>query len=133
MKIMDLIEIGARVREVRKELNMTQAEFGEKIGIPGPSVLNIELARNKNLQENTLKLICATFGVDYFWLTTGEGDMSHESSNPVIDRINDLMEGENETAKRILRAFAEFSDDDWKLATKFVKSLLGDNKKDAPN
>lgn len=120
---MDLIEIGKRVRLVRKELQLTQAEFGEKIGIAGPSVLNIELARNKNLQESTLKLICATFDVEYIWLITGKGQMLKESDNPVADKIDDLLEGENETAKAVFRAFSNFSEDDWKLVQKFIDNL----------
>lgn len=119
----DLVGIGKRIRQARKYLNLTQAEFGEKIGIAGPSVLNIELSRNKQVPENIIKLICSTFGIDYFWLTTGEGEMFVASDNPVADMIDNLLEGENETAKSVFRAFSRFSEEDWKLVQKFIDSL----------
>lgn len=117
-------EIGERVKAVRKYLNFTQDEFCQRIGISRDALNNIEHARLKNVPDNTIRLISATFNVDYFWLTTGEGQMFHESSNPVADRINDLLEGENETAKALFRAFAYCSDDDWKLVQKFMDRLI---------
>lgn len=120
---MDLIPIGERVRTVRKYFHLTQAEFGEKIGIAGPAVLNIELARNKGLQDNIVKLICATFNVDFHWLMTGEGNMIYESSDPVADRIDDLLESENETARAVFRVLANLDDADWKTVQKIIDTL----------
>lgn len=115
--------INERVKELRKSLGLTQVEFGEKIAVAQGYLTNIESGR-REVTEKIIKLICATFNVDYFWLTTGEGQMFHESSNPVADRINDLLEGENETAKALFRAFAYCSDDDWKLVQKFMDRLI---------
>jgi transcriptional regulator with XRE-family HTH domain len=129
------IKIGERVKSVRKSLNFTQDEFCKRIGISRDALNNIEHARLKTLPENTVRLICATFNIDYFWLTTGEGEMFHQSDNPVADRIDDLLEGENETAKALFRAFAYFSDDDWKLVQKFMDRLIearNTQKKDGP-
>ena len=61
-----------RVKEVRKTLNLTLEKFGERIGVTRGSMSNIENG-NRNLTEQMTKSICREFGVDYMWLTTGEG------------------------------------------------------------
>lgn len=65
---------GERVREVRKKLNLTLDKFGEHIGIKKTAVSLIENNKN-NLTEANIKAICREFGVDYIWLTSGEGEM----------------------------------------------------------
>jgi Predicted transcriptional regulators len=125
--------VNDRVREVRKALGYTQTEFGEKTSIGQGYLTNIETGR-REVSDKIVKLICATFNVDYLWLTTGIGTMFHQSSNPVADRIDDLLYGENETAKAVFRAFAYFSDEDWNLVQKFIDHLPSQgNKKDGPN
>ena len=123
MEKLDPQMIGVRVEDVRKHIKMTRDEFCSKIGISPSALYNIEKAKLKVLPDNTLRLICATFGVDYFWLTTGEGEMLYQPENPVADKIDDLLEGENETAKAVFRAFANFSEEDWKTVQKFIDRL----------
>lgn len=118
--ITDLQSIGNRVREVRKSLHMTQSEFGQELGINQPVVLNIELARLKAIPMTTIKLICSKFNVDYLWLTTGQGEMFHQSVDSLQDKVNDLLEGENETARAVFAAFTEFSEQDWQTVQKFM-------------
>lgn len=128
------MNIGDRVKIIRKSLDLNQTEFGSKIGLKQSSLGQIETGV-RAVSDRVIKLICSTFNVDYFWLTTGEGQMFHESSNPVADRINDLLEGENETAKALFRAFAYCSEDDWNMLQKFMDRLIEarkGTKKDDP-
>lgn len=115
--------IGNRVKTIRRYYKLTQSEFCEKLGISRDALNNIENVRLKNVPDNTLRLISVTYDIDYFWLTTGEGEMLHESDNPVSDKIDELLEGENDTAKAVFRAFANFSEDDWKTVQKFIDNL----------
>lgn len=131
---MNYKDIGARVNQIRKNLGLSRERFAEPLSVSGDVINNLERARTKNIPMSTIKLICSVYNVDYLWLTTGKGEMFHQSSNPVADKIDDLLEGENETAKAIFRAFAHFSDDDWKLADQFVERLLkahDETKKDS--
>ena len=65
--------IGQRINVVRKKLNLTLEKFGEKIGISKVSVRAIEKGIN-NPSEQTIKLICSVYNVDYAWLTQGVGE-----------------------------------------------------------
>lgn len=122
--------LNARIKQVRLSQakdgkRMTQESFGKALGVSRDVIASIELGRVEP-DGPLVKLICATFGVDYHWLTTGEGEMLHVSDDAVADRIEELLEGENETAKALFRAFAAFDESDWKTVQKFIDELKKD-------
>ena len=85
---MDSKNLGNRVRQVRKSKNMTQTEFGFKLGISHSHVSNIE--NGKENASNTLVLMmCSTFQIDREWLLFGEGEMhaSRLDSEDVNERF----------------------------------------------
>lgn len=63
-----------RMKLIRKELNLTQEKFGEKLGMKKNSISQIENGVNA-LTEQLLVSICREFGVNEEWLRTGEGEM----------------------------------------------------------
>ena len=62
-----------RIKKLRKTLDLTQQEFGERIGMKRNSIALIEGGRNTS--EQTIFAICREFNVNETWLRTGEGDM----------------------------------------------------------
>lgn len=108
-----------RVKEVRKTLNLTLEKFGERIGVTRGSMSNIENG-NRNLTEQMTKSICREFGVDYMWLTTGEGEMFVETDDDFFERIDRIMAGENETRKNMIKMLLYASDDDIKAFDRLV-------------
>lgn len=110
---------GQRVREVRKNLNLTLDKFGEKLGVTKTTVSRIENGIN-NLTEQMTKSICREFGVDYIWLTTGEGDMFVDSDDDFIEKIDRIMAGENEARKNMIKAIANASDDDIQVLRRLI-------------
>lgn len=69
--------IGARVREVRDELDMSRKTFGEKIYVSQDVINNIERGRITPTEFH-IKAICEKFSVNEHWLRTGEGEMFHQ-------------------------------------------------------
>ena len=65
--------IGERVRKLRKTLDLTQREFGERINLKSNSVALIEGGHNTS--DQTIASICREFNVNETWLRTGEGEM----------------------------------------------------------
>ena len=61
-----------RIKLIRKRKNLSQEEFGSRIGITRSSVSLLESGRNSP-SEQTIMLICKEFGVNEVWLRTGEG------------------------------------------------------------
>lgn len=66
--------MNSRIKKVRKTLDLTQKEFGERIGVKGNTIAQYELGRNKPV-DSVLALICREFNVNEKWLRTGEGEM----------------------------------------------------------
>ena len=121
---------GERVRKIRKKLNLTLDKFGEHIGIKKSALSSIENGRS-NLTDANIKAICREFGVDYIWLTTGEGEMFVNSDDDYTERIDRVMAGENEVRKNMIKALVDASDDDIEALDNLVNYyLLAKNKKD---
>lgn len=116
-----------RVKEVRKSLNLTLEKFGERVGVGKTAISNIEKG-NRNLTEQMTKSICREFGVDYIWLTTGEGVMFVESDDDFLERIDRIMAGENDDKKAMIKALLYASDDDIAIVNNMINSYLSFRK-----
>lgn len=119
---------GERVKEIRKSLGLTLEKFGEKLGVGKTAISKIEKGEN-NLTEQMTKSICREFGVDYMWLTTGEGEMFVENDDDFMERIDRIMAGENETRKNIFKALLYASDEDIEALAR-IMNLYSDIEKD---
>lgn len=112
-----------RVKEVRKSLGLTLEKFGERIGVTRGSMSNIENG-NRNLTEQMTKSICREFGVDYIWLTTGDGEMFVDTDDDFIERIDRIMAGEDEARKNLFKFMLELSDDDIAALDRLMKKAI---------
>ena len=63
-----------RIKKLRKSLDLTQREFGERIGVKGNTIAQYELGRNEPI-DAVISLICREFGVSENWLRNGTGEM----------------------------------------------------------
>lgn len=112
-----------RVKEVRKSLGLTLEKFGERIGVTRGSMSNIENG-NRNLTEQMTKSICREFGVDYIWLTTGDGEMFVDTDDDFIERIDRIMAGEDEARKNLFKFMLELSDEDIAALDRLMKKAI---------
>lgn len=110
-----------RLKKIRKALNMTQAEFGEKIGLSQNTIANYECGR-RALTEQTIRSVCREFNVNIEWLLKGKEPMFIE-----IDKMDALiakmLAGQNETAVQLFKAFAELDESDWQIVQKIIDNL----------
>lgn len=123
---------GERIREVRKTLGLTLEKFGDRLGIKKAAVSKIEKGENSLTDANT-KAICREFGVDYIWLTTGEGEIFVDTDDDFIERIDRIMAGEDEARKNLFKFMLELSDDDIHALEHLMQSAIDfaqKNKKD---
>jgi len=68
------MDIGKRIKELRKVLNLTQEEFGEKLGLSKSNISDIERGKVRP-KDPLLRLIEQTFNVNPEWLRKGKGEM----------------------------------------------------------
>ena len=67
------MDINQRIRNLRKELGLSQKDFGLKIGLGQAAVSRLEQSKVVVIEQN-IRLICETFGINEAWLRTGEGE-----------------------------------------------------------
>lgn len=101
---------GERVKLVRKELGLTLEKFGERIGMKKNSLSQIENGKN-SLTEITIKSICREFHVSYMWLVNGTGEMFIDNDVALKDKVDLILESENDFHKQLLRSIIDLDDD----------------------
>ncbi len=109
-----------RIKELRKCLNLTQSEFGAKIGVSRDAVAGYE--RGVNIPEPTIKLITKEFNVDYFWLTEGKGEMFTQIPQTLVDNLA-IEYKLTDDYKAILEAFLEVPDNQKEVIKDFFLSI----------
>ena len=121
---------GERVREIRKSFGLTLEKFGEKLGVKKNAISQIETGRN-SLTDQMTKAICREFGVDYIFLTTGEGEMFVDSDDDFIEKIDRIMAGESDIRKNAIKALVNASTEDIEALDRLIDLYLqAKNEKD---
>lgn len=118
--------IDERIRAIRKDKGLTMQAFGESIGMSKASISGIESGKN-GPSEQTIRLICSVYKVDYFWLKEGKGSMYLDDTDNLVDEIaieQNLDPDTTRTLKRLLR----LSPDSQRIVLKAIDTLL--NEKD---
>ena len=65
-----MINIGSKIKQVRKERKLTQREFSKAICISQPHLSKIE-HNEENPSKAVVKLICILFDVSENWIING--------------------------------------------------------------
>lgn len=111
-----------RVRILRKTLGLSQESFGEKLGMKKSSISTIEKGTN-NLTDIVAKLICATFNVDYFWLTEGaDVDMFKAFPETILDEVVEEFKLDKED-RALLETYLEASKEERKILLSFFQTF----------
>ncbi|MBS4981915.1 MAG: helix-turn-helix transcriptional regulator [Lachnospiraceae bacterium] len=125
-----------RIRQLRKELGLTQEKFGEKLGLKKNSISQIENGINSLTEQLSLS-VCREFNVSEKWLRTGEGEMfiPVPEEDEVAAYVEDLLadDGENELynlIKSIMRTYNELSPKSQEVLRDASKKLVENLKKE---
>ena len=99
-----------RIKEIRKDKNMTQEAFGAVVGVTQNSIARIENG-SRTPSGPVLKAICREFGVSQAWLEEGIEPkyIQQDESDWVI--ITRAMEGTSEKKKELMRYIATMPDE----------------------
>lgn len=65
--------MNTRIKYLRKQFDLTQSEFGERIGIRGNTVATYEIGE-RTPSNAVITAICKEFGVNREWLVDGIGE-----------------------------------------------------------
>lgn len=120
--------INERVRQVRKDLGLSQEAFGERLGITKSAVSKIEKSEN-SVTDTMARLICSEFKVDPFWLETGIGDDKFTAiPETIIDSLVDEYKLDDYD-RFIIEAYVEAPPEQQKAIKDFLLTLAEKAKK----
>lgn len=114
--------ISDRLRFLRKELSLSQDEFGRRLGVSNTAISKLE-KNERNLTEQMALSICREFRVNYFWLTEGKGDMFAGTPQSVVDEIAEDYKLD-EIDKKIIEKYLELSEDQRQTIKDYLKSIF---------
>lgn len=112
-----------RVRELRKALDLTLEKFGERLGVKKNAISAIENGRN-SLTDQMKKAICREFGVDYIWLTTGEGEMFPDADIELMSAIDRIMADETDIRRNFFKFLSSLSKEEVETMYKIMQDAF---------
>lgn len=123
------MDINERFRKVRRDLNLNQKEFGDKLDMAQTYVSGVEKGA-RDVTEKIIKSVCYEYGVNYRWLKYGEGNMYTEVDVSLMAAVDRMMSTENEGAKRLFKAYAQLDESEWDALNTLIDRLANlKNKK----
>lgn len=120
-----------RLIKLRKELNLTQADFGLKINLTRSSIANIETGQ-RGLTDRTISDICRVFNVNEEWLRTGDGPMFRPKKgldNELAEHIADLIKTDDELTKAFILELLKLSPEEMEVIKKILLNVSDYMKK----
>ena len=116
--------INERIKYIRKDLKMSQKDFGEKIGLKPNSLSDIETEKN-SVTEQTLKAVCREFNVSQQWLRKGKGEIYKFVQTDDYSEIATIIGEKDPKAKQAIIDYWKLSESDKELFWKFMKRFMG--------
>lgn len=111
-----------RIREIRKDNNLTQTEFGERIGVKGNTVTGYE-KENRIPSDAIILSICREFNVNEEWLRTGQGEkyLRLSRKETVAAYVGKILGGKVTPLEETLIEFmAETSPQEWEELARII-------------
>ena len=109
--------IGERIRKLRKDIKLSQAKFGERIGVKGATVGLYE-SGDRNVTDRVVSQISQAFNVHENWLRTGAEprdlpQLSLSLADPTLD----------ESERIILKMYLTMPHEKRRVLIDYIKSI----------
>lgn len=118
-----------RIKKIRKELDLTQQKFADRIGVKQNTVAQYEMGRNIPI-DSVISLICREFNVNEHWLRDGTGEMFIEQSrNDQMAKLTKqlLNEEEDSFKNRLISVLANLTEEQWQVLADIAEKLTKEN------
>lgn len=119
-----------KIKKIRKELDLTQQEFANKIGMKQNTIATYEMGR-ANPSDQCIRSICREFNVNEDWLRNGTGEMFIEISRDeqIASFIGGIQRVDDESfKKRFVSMLSRLSESDWEVLERMAEMMY--NEKD---
>lgn len=114
-----------RIKLLRKELNLSQELFADRLGLTKNYISLVENG-NRNLSEQSQKVLCSLYNVNEEWLKSGTGEMFCQiDKNDEISKLfgEVIKEADGDFKRRLVNALAKLDDDGWNTLETLIDSI----------
>jgi|GEM_PF-433981 len=116
------MNLGQRIKKVRKYYNLSQEKFGARIGVQQGTVASYENGARTPI-DAIIQSICREFDVNENWLKTGDGEMfASVSGNPLDDILKKYHLSEVE--QFIIKKYLQLDEGTKKIFTAELKKIF---------
>lgn len=119
-----------RIKKIRKELDLTQQEFADKLGMSRDNIGGYETGR-RSPSDAVISLICVKCNVNEHWLRDGTGEMflPKDRNTDLAELTKKLLDEEEDSFKnRLISVLANLTEEQWELLADMAEKLT--NEKD---
>lgn len=121
-----------RIRKIRRDFDLTQQQFSEKLKVSRNNVAGYEAGTRKP-SDAVISLICREFNVSEEWLKDGIGEPYIQ-----VNREDQLMEWAGRVLseepssfrKRFVTMLSKLSEKDWEVLEKMALAFVEEEKPD---
>lgn len=114
-----------RIKKIRKELDLTQQKFADKLGVKRNTVGQWECGINA-ITDQVITSICREFNVNENWLRTGQGEMfiKQTRDEQIASFIGSIQSSEDDSfKKRFISMLSSLDESEWEVLEKMVIML----------
>lgn len=125
MSFREVEKLKDRIKELRKELHLSQEDFAARVGLSRNFISAVE-AGQRNISERTIRDISREFKVDDAWLRTGIGEMFRPRTreDEITAFFADLLSPDATDFQRdFVAILATLSPEAWDLMEKKLNEL----------
>lgn len=118
-----------RIKKIRKELDLTQQEFANRLNIGRNNIAGYETGR-RSPSDAVISLICREFNVNEEWLRDGTGEMliKQNRNDQMAKLTKQLLNEEDDSFKnRLISVLANLSENQWQVLADIAENLSKKN------
>lgn len=117
--------IEERIKKVRKDNGLNQADFGKSLGVSRNVIKTYELSLVKP-SEIFIDHLCVVYGINPEWIETGEGCMLADTSREeqIARFVGEAMKEEGSFKHALITLLSELDEDGWQKLADAAHALL---------
>lgn len=129
-----MITIKDRIKQIRQDAGLTQAEFAKKLNLSRNYVGLMEIG-DRVPSDRTILDICEKFGVSETWLRDGNEPMyiKKDADDDLEKIFEEIGASNDELIKAIIRSYWQLNDNDKAAVQRMVDKMVEElSKKKSP-